>query len=166
MSTKALSTRRVFFGAASAALAAPIAATATTPEDLAARMAALEDANAILALQHAYVRLVNAGAHAEVAKLFADPSAAPLDTDVRRLSADRFGEHDVVDVSPAVGTATARTHCTVETETAIGPSCTLVEMARLQGDGVIRKAERRVLESTYVKQNGVWKIERAAYRFG
>jgi hypothetical protein len=153
-------------------LSAPLAISATLAakgqgsdaEDLSARVAALEDANAIRALHQTYVRLVNASAHEEVATLFADPSAALVDDNVRNLSADRLGEHDVIDVAPVDGTATARLHCTVETATAIEPSCTLVQMARLQGEGVVKKSERRVLESTCVKQNGIWKFERAAYR--
>jgi hypothetical protein len=170
MNTKALSTRRIFFGHASAALSAPLAVAATLAaegqdaEDVAARLGALEDANAIRALQQAYVRLVNAGAHEDVAALFADPAAALVDTSVRILSADSFGEHDVIDVAPADGTATARLHCTVETESPIEPCCTLVQMARLQGEGVVKRSERRVLESAYVKRHGAWKLARAAFR--
>jgi len=138
-------------------------AAAGAAED-ATHPAVLEDVNAIRALQQAYARLVNAGAHEDAAKLFADPSAAVIDPNVRRLSADRFGEHDAIEFAPGGDTATAQLLCTVDTETAIGPSCTLVEMARLQGEGVIKKSERRVLESAYVKQAGIWKISRAAYR--
>ncbi len=172
MSTKSISTRRRFFGHAGAALSAPLAIAATlaaegqaeNPVDLAARVAALEDANAIRALQQRYLRLVNSGAHDEVGTLFADPSTALVAHSVRSLSADRFGELDVIEVALAEGTATARLQCIVEVAIAIGPSCTLVEMARLQGEGVVKKSERRVLESSYVKQRGVWKLERAVYR--
>ena len=172
MSTKALSTRRIFFGHAGAALSAPITIAATLAAagqgadtgGVSARLAALEDQNAIRALLKTYLRLVNAGAHKQIATLFADPAAALVDASVRRLSAAGFGEHDVIDVSPAAGTAAARLHCTVETETPIGPSCTLVQMARVQGEGVLKTSERRVLESTYVKQHGHWKLTRAAYR--
>jgi hypothetical protein len=38
-------------------------------------------------------------------------------------------------------------------------------MARQQGGGVIRRAERRVLENAYVKHDGVWKIERSVWHF-
>jgi len=172
MSTKPLSTRRIFFGHAGAALSAPLTVAATLAaagqgadaEGVSARLAALEDQNAIRALLKTYVRLVNTGAHEEIATLFADPAAALVDANVRRVSADGFGEHDVIDVRPAAGTAAARLLCTVETETPIGPSCTLVQMARIQGEGVLKKSERRVLESAYVKQHGRWKLTRAAYR--
>jgi hypothetical protein len=37
-------------------------------------------------------------------------------------------------------------------------------MARLQGEGVIRRTEPRVLENRYVKSGGVWKIETSRFR--
>jgi hypothetical protein len=168
MTTRTVSTRRHFFRDASTALAVPLVAStalaAAGAAEATTRPAALEDVNAIRALQQAYARLVNAGAHADAAQLFADPSAALLDPNVRRLLADRFSEHDAIELATGGDTATAQLLCTVETETAIGPSCTLVEMARLQGEGVIKRSERRVLESAYVKQAGVWRISHAAYR--
>jgi hypothetical protein len=36
---------------------------------------------------------------------------------------------------------------------------TRVEMARLQGDGVTRRSERRVLAGMFVKHNGTWLLE-------
>lgn len=172
MSTKVVATRRRFFGHAGAALSAPLAVATTLaaaggeahPDDLTARVAALEDANAIRDLQQTYVRLVNAGAHADVAKLFADSAKARVAADVRRIVVDRFGEHDAVAIAPEGGTATARLQCVVETATAIEPSCTLVDMARLQGDGVVKRSARRWLETSYVKRGGVWQLTRADYR--
>lgn len=138
-------TRRSFFGQAGAALAAPLAATAAVaaePDDaLAARLAALEDANAIRAL---------------LAALLAEPARLRLDPGVQSIAADR---DDTIDVT-AGGTATARVACTIETATPIESCGTLVEMARLQGDGVIKRSERRVLTSTFVKRDGIWQIER------
>ena len=55
-------------------------------------------------------------------------------------------------------------HCIVDTEEVIGPPCPLVEMAREQGGGVVRRTERVVFEHTYVKQEGVWKIQRSTHR--
>lgn len=134
-------TRRSFFGAA---LAAPLAATAAVtaePEDaLAARLAELEDANAIRAV---------------LAALLAEPAQLQLDASVRRITADR---DDTIAVA-ADGTATARVACTIETATPIESCGTLVEMARLQGDGVVKRNERRLLTSSFVKRNGTWHIE-------
>jgi hypothetical protein len=37
-------------------------------------------------------------------------------------------------------------------------------MARMQGDGVLRRTEQRRLEGSYVKIDGIWKIARTAFR--
>jgi hypothetical protein len=103
---------------------------------------------------------VNAGAHADATRLFAEPAAAPIDASLRRLAADRFAAHDVIEVAPDGATATARLECTVETETAIAGAYTLVDMLREQGEATLRAVGPRVLESAYVKQGGAWKIAR------
>jgi hypothetical protein len=162
MARDKVSSRRRFFGQAGAALTVPLTATAARPrtgaDDSAARLAALEDANAIRALQREYARRVNAGAHADAAQLFAEPLAAPIDPSLRRLAADRFAAHDVIEVAADGATATARFECTVETETAIVGSHTLVDMLRVQGEAAFRAVEQRALESSYVKRGGAWKI--------
>jgi hypothetical protein len=169
MKTKSISTRRRFFLQAGAAMSVPLAAgghatesgTADSVEK--ARLAALEDERAIRDLQRAYARLFNSGAHEEIRGLFVNPTAAHIDGSVRGLSPVGFGEHDAVEISPDRKTATARTHCAVHTETAIGPSCTLVEMAREQGEGVLRQSEARVLVGRYARVAGAWKIDRLAW---
>ena len=170
MSRNEMSTRRRFFGHAGAALSVPLTATAalaaqpSTGDGSAARLAALEDANAIRALQREYARLVNAGAHADAAALFVEPAAVPVDAGLRRLAADRFAAHDVIDVASDGATATARLDCTVETETAIAGTYTLVDMLREQGEATLRTVERRVFESSYLKRGGAWKIVGLALR--
>jgi len=159
-------TRRSFFGHAGAALAAPLAATAALAGehgdgagDVAERLVALEDIAAIRALQRRYVRLVGTGRGEDLAALFAEPRQASIDDRVRSAVADA---DDTIAVA-ANGTATARVACTVETATPIEGCGTLVEMARLQGDGIVKRSETRVLESTFVKRNGFWKIEHAEF---
>jgi hypothetical protein len=158
-------TRRSFFGHAGAVLAAPLSATAAFagehagPGDVAGRLAALEDLNAIRALLRRYVRLVGTGRREELGALFADPERASIDEHVRSAVADT---DDTIAIA-ANGTATARVACTVETATPIERCGTLVEMARLQGDGFVRRSETRVLESSFVKRNGIWKIEHAEF---
>ena len=49
-------------------------------------------------------------------------------------------------------------------ESALDPDCPLVEMARQQGGGVVRRTERGVFENVYVKRDGSWKIQQSAYR--
>jgi len=141
-------TRRKFFGSA-ALLAAPLAAgTAVASDDLAARLAALEDANAIRALLRAWARGVVAG---NVAAPAANICAFTLDADVSITVAEN-------------GTATASVPCVVETATPIDGNETLVEMARLQGDGIVRRAERRVLHGSFVKRDGCWHFASTALR--
>src|SRR5689334_19502421 len=106
-------TRRRFFGSA-ALLASPLAAgTAVASDDVAARLAALEDANSIRALLREWARGVVAGvAAAPVANIY----GFTLDADVTITVAEN-------------GTATASVPCVVETATPIDGKETLVEMA-------------------------------------
>lgn len=161
------STRRAFFSQAGAALSAPLAVTAAVADDgdgLATRLRHFEDMSAIRALNEAYARHVNAGAHDEAAKLFAVPAEAHVDAAVRHLSTHGFGGHDEIEIADDGETATARIPCTVRIEIPIEPSCTLVDMARQQGGGILRRSEQRVLENAYVRRRGAWKIARSAYR--
>ena len=171
MNMETLSTRRRFLSNAGAALSAPLAvagvnAAQAGAEDHAspeARLEELEDVNAIRKLHHTYARLVNRRAYDEVARLFAVPSEAEVDPGIRGLSADRFGEDDLIELTADRRSATGRFHSVAEIETAIGPSCTLVEMARAQGEGFVRRSEKRVIEAAYVREAGVSKIRRAAF---
>jgi hypothetical protein len=141
-------TRRSFFGHAGAALAAPLAAAAATApggsDDLAARLAQLEDLDAIRAL---------------LPGLLANP--ARLDACVRRLAPDGADATAVAIAVPGDGTATAHVRCTAETATPIEGSGTLVEMARLQGDGFVVRSERRMLVGAFVKSAEGWTVTRA-----
>lgn len=167
--TSADATRRRFLCKAGAALSVPLAAAAGAPTAAAtddsaalrARLALLEDANAIRALQHAYAQRVNAGGGPALDKLFVGDVPT---RGFRTFCPDPHGGDDSIDIDPGAATATAREHCVVEIETAIEPSCPLVEMARAQGGGVLRRSERGVLESEYVKLDGVWKIGRVEFR--
>jgi hypothetical protein len=171
MKTTVNSARRGFLWKAGAALSAPLAAIATraqahVPDDqaaLKARLARLEDLNAIGDLNRRYAQHVNAGAHDEVARLFADPTRARLHG-LCRFSADALGGHGAIEIAATADTATSRLVCTAQIETPIEPATPLVEMARAQGGGVVKRSERGVLEGAYVKRDGVWKIERLVFR--
>jgi hypothetical protein len=171
MKTTVNSARRGFLWKASAALAAPLAVAAASASAHAAgardashaRLAELEDVSAIRDLTRLYVRHVNAGAHAEAAALLAGPARAATGS-ARTLAADPLGGEDAIEIAAGGTTATARLHCTAETLTPIEPVTPLVAMARAQGGGVVRRSERGVLEGAYVKRDGVWKIERLAFR--
>jgi hypothetical protein len=172
MTTNTRSSRRSFIQYASAALSVPVTAGAASipvlaakdTDPLKARLAHLEDLGAIRALNREYARQVNAGAHEELGALFVNPSEARLDPDIRRMAPDDLEEQDAIDIAPDRQNATALLRCTVHSETAIGPDCPLVEMARQQGGGVVRRTERGVFENVYVKRDGIWKIQRSTYR--
>lgn len=164
MTRKNGATRRSFIAIAGAAISAPVAAAAATlperiePDPMKMRLARLEDLNEIRGLNQAYFQHLAAGAHEEMTALFADPASATPDDDVRGVSPADFGEHDVIDVADDRETAIARVRVTVHTETALVPDCTLVEMARTQGEGVIRSSAFAVLEHRYIRRGDVWKI--------
>jgi hypothetical protein len=157
-----LSTRRSFIRTTGAALSVPLAAVgATLPATLVAdgdplltRLGMLEDVNAIRALNQEWARRVNAG----------EEEKAIADAGIRSMASDGFGEQDVIEISPDRQTAIGVMHCTVEIETVIGPSCPLVEMAREQGGGVVTRVETGVFENVYARRDGIWKIQRSAYR--
>jgi hypothetical protein len=170
MKTTVNTARRGFLWKASAALAAPLAAAGSAGAQAAgardaphARLAQLEDVNAIRELTRRYVRHVNAGAHDEAAALFAEPAHADTRS-ARTLAADPLGGEDAIEIAPSNMAATARLHCTAEIETPIEPVTPLVAMARAQGGGVVRRSERGFLEGAYVKRDGAWTIERLAFR--
>ena len=163
------SARRGFLWKAGAALSAPLGlAAASAPahahderDAVRARLGLLEDMDAIRELTLRYVRHANAREQDEVARLFADAALARIDG-ARTLSPDPFGA-DAIVIAPDRGSATSRVSCTAHVETPIEPVTPLVAMARAQGGGVTRRAERGALVSSYVKRDGVWKIERLAF---
>ena len=141
---KDTTTRRKFFGGA-AALAAPLAAGATVARD---DLAVLDDASAIRTLLLNWAHALNTG------KITA-PAA-----NVRSLTLDADANVAV----DANGMATAHVPCTIETATPLDGNETLVEMARQQGDGVVRRSEQRVLHGSFVKQDGFWRFAKAELR--
>jgi len=86
-------------------------------------------------------------------------NAAP-EANVRAITLDSDVTIDVV----GDGTAKAVVGCNVETATPIDSKDTLVEMARLQGDGVLKRNERRILVGSLVKHRGIWLIEQLEFR--
>ena len=144
MAMKTAATRRSFIAAAGAAISAPVAVAASSSwlppsggrmDARQDRLAALEDERAIRALNQAHCSTT--------------PGIAPHD----------FGEHDQIEIAPDRKTATARFSVTLHTETEL-ELCPLVEMARLQGGGVIARAEHVVLKGVYTRGEDGWKILR------
>jgi hypothetical protein len=161
MKTLADATRRAFLKgsaliAAPLAVAAAPAAMAMGADDSKDRLARLEDIEAVRALHRDFVAHVNARRLDAAAALFADPAKAALDSGVTRLAA----EAETVTLSDDRQSATLTAACAVSTETAIESDCTLAQMARLQGDGVIRAVAARGLSASFVKLDGAWRIGR------
>lgn len=168
-----VSTRRGFFWKAGAALSAPLAfaaggtRAAEAGDDAArlkSRLAELEDVEAIRAQNRAHARLLSSGPREALVELFVHPSAVRIEAGLRAVSPDRFGEHDTIEIAADGQRATARIHCVAEIEAPIEPRCPLVDMAREQGGGIVKRTESAVLENSYVKRDGVWRIERSVYR--
>lgn len=161
MTTDTVSTRRSLLKggallAAPLAVASPIAAAAD--DGRYARLALLEDEAALRLLHQTWLQRINAGARDDAAQLFADPRRAAFDKAISSIAAT--GEPDTIAVSRDGQSASGRFACAVEIETEMSRDCTLAQMAHAQGGGVIRRTERRVLKTTYVKARDNWAIAR------
>lgn len=165
MNTNEVSTRRTFLQSAGSVLSVPLVVGGAGGAALVSgRPEESDDLTALRELHQAYAQSINAGNAEAVAALFVDPSAARIESSIRNVSADRFASHETIRLARNGETATVAIHCVVQTQTEIGPNCTLVEMARQQGDGVLRRSDARVLESSCVKRDGIWKLARAVFR--
>jgi len=153
-------TRRGFLLKATAALSAPIAmagasgrASAGSRTGTEARLVALEDERSIRELQLAYAERMNAAPPTRAPN---DAPGAPGDAHIAALVVDA---RDAVQIAPDRRTAKAVLRCALVVETPIeAPGYSLVDLARLQGEGVLRRSEPRALEQTFIRDNGTWKI--------
>jgi hypothetical protein len=155
MSDDAISTRRAFLQG-SALLAAPLVAVApamAADDGSARRLARLEDEAAIRALHQGWLREAQSGA----APLALDRGAARGGA-IRGIATDT---QPVIAVAADGRHATGRLPCTVRIERTLAQDCTLAQMAVAQGGGVVRSAERGVLETDYIKVGGAWTVAAA-----
>lgn len=164
MTTHSVSTRRRFFWKAGAALSAPLAigtAKAAVPEhdEAAADLKSLGDIDSIRRLQIDLTSRLNSGTTSTLDDLFVGSADTAALAGIRRIAPADYGERDLIELAPDGRSAHAKFHCAVETQAPINAEGTLVEMARQQGDGFVRRQEARVLEADYVLQGGRWKIE-------
>ncbi len=170
MTTKDASTRRAFIRKTGAALSVPLAAATATVSASSDRFswsairAQLDAIKAIQALNDAWARHLNAGSAEALATLFADPSNASIDPSIRGVTPDGFYAGEYIRLHEDGETATEVLRCVVQIESAIGPDCPLLDMARQQGGGVVTCSEKGFFDQAYVKRDGVWKIERSVYR--
>jgi hypothetical protein len=163
------SSRRRFFFKAGAALSVPLAAGAANAgaadhPDSTAAYKTLGDVDAIRRLQQNLAHQINTASVAGAAAYFVRAADAAALAGVSRLVPADFGERDLVEIAPGGLAARAEFHCTVETQTPIEARGTLVEMARQQGEGFIRRSATRVLEASYTMHEGCWRIERLRFR--
>lgn len=192
--------RRSFFwklGAVSTALAstAGVARARTgDADDLSARVAALEEEQALRKLHQGYERAMDQGRYEEAVAMFADDAEVVFDgavfsrrsQGVSRLYRDRFRTgktgkrmepapgfeldaaqlEDRVEVSPDGKSAQAVFPYSIQVGTPIESETSLVSMARLHGEGVRTWWEGGLYDVSYVKDaaNGRWKIGRLEYR--
>ncbi|MGB6451603.1 MAG: hypothetical protein WBE92_12700 [Steroidobacteraceae bacterium] len=150
-------TRRKFLQGG-ALLAAPIAvasvsAVAIADDGLKARVKRLEDEAAIRELHRSWLREVNAGV-----------SDALPDNAVRRITADHAGTPDKIEIAADGRSAVGHFDYAVEVETPLARDCTLAQMAHAQGNGSMRRTERRMLTVNYAKTGGTWKIGKIGSR--
>jgi hypothetical protein len=152
----------------------------------------LEDTNAIRKLHHAYGYYLDKGIWEEIVNLFADDGEVYFnggvfkgkDKGVRRLYLDYFSqgftrnnygplhgflldqtqEQDVIDIATDRKSAKARFHCLMQVGAQVVPDFPMMEMARLQGQGILQWWEGGIYENSYMKDRDVWKIKRLDYR--
>jgi hypothetical protein len=165
MSTQGASSRRSFLkgGAIAAApLAVAIPAAALAAGDHSAHAQRLRDEAEIAALHQAWLRKRATGADASA--LFAGARTARLGPDIQGVAADHAGPPDRIEVMADGLHAAGRFAVRVDLQTELPRDTTLGQMAHLQGNGVVRHAEKRTLRASYVKQAGAWAIARLELR--
>lgn len=169
--TRQTTPRRRFIRTAGVALSAPLAAAAmaqaapvTDGDGFRARLARLEDLDALRALTRAWLRHLQAGDPAAAAPLFASASRVAVEGLTGGARVERTSDDETLVVAEDGRSATARITCTVASEWPLEADCTLMEMAQLQGGGVVRRVEAGVLAPEYVRRPEGWRIARVAYR--
>jgi hypothetical protein len=158
---------------------------------LANQIGCLEDANVIRKLHDMYESYLDKGMYEEVVGMFADDAEAVYNgglfagkEGIRRLYGDNFAsgrtgkkiepapgfepdpaqQLDIVEVAADRRTATGQFPYSMQVGTPMTGDSSLVEMARLQGEGIVKWWEGGIYEASYVKVGESWKIRRLEYR--
>jgi hypothetical protein len=158
---------------------------------LANQIGCLEDANAIRRLHQSYESRLDQGMYEEVVGMFAEDAEAVYNgglfvgkKSIRRLYSDNFApgltgkkiesapgfepdpaqQLDIVEVEANRRTATGRFLYSMQVGTPMTGDSSLVQMARLQGEGIVKWWEGGIYEASYVKVGDSWKIRRLEYR--
>lgn len=186
---KVKTSRRAFFVKGGAALGAGVAGSAMGREslhgDATSSAAELEQ---IRQVHLAYTGRMEAQAFEAAAELFIEQAQLNLDgnavegiTAIRQLLSDRY-RHQVADaqhsayrpngqqaddsltVSDDLRSARATWHVDVRVCSPLQGDCTAAQMARLQGMVGDVRWEAGLIEASYVKTGGQWRIEALRYR--
>jgi SnoaL-like domain len=158
---------------------------------LAHRLGILEDEKTIRTMHEAYESRLDQGMYEEVVNMFA-PNAEVVyngglfagQNSLRRLYCNLFPsgltgkkmapapgfepvplqQQDIVEVAADRKTASGQFPYSIQVGTPMTGDSSLVEMARLQGEGIIKWWEGGTCQVSYVKVDDAWKISRLEYR--
>jgi SnoaL-like domain len=202
MNSKSITTRRSFFrnggaalgagiAGASGATAAPTDVAASDPAELASlrsKLTAVAERRAIEQLQAQFLQLMNTGAYAAAATLFADDAKVDMSGEaangaeaIQRLLVTRYGQQlatnihrsyrrstaqgdDVYQLNADQRTASAQVYAEVELCCPLTGNSTPEQMARLQGQVAQSRWEQGVLAMSYTKHNNQWLIASLRYQ--
>jgi hypothetical protein len=151
----------------------------------------LEDANAIRRLHDTYESHLNKGMYEEAAGMFVDEAEAVYNgglfagkKGIRRLYCDHFAsrqagkkitpapgfepdaseQQEIVEVAADRKTASCQFSYSMQVGEPMAGNSSLEQMARLQGEGIVKWWEGGVCEANYVKVGESWKIQRLEYK--
>ncbi|HTY61863.1 MAG TPA: nuclear transport factor 2 family protein [Acidobacteriota bacterium] len=161
-------------------------------DKLSKQIGRLEDANVIRRQHQAYEAHLDQGMYEEVVGMFADEAEVVFnggvfvgkDKGIRRLYCNHFAprltgkkieaapgfkpdparQPDIVEVAADRKTATCHFPYSMQVGEPMTGNSSLVDMARLQGGGIVKWWEGGICEASYVKVGGSWKIRRLEYR--
>lgn len=168
MATDKLSTRRSFLATASGAAVVPLAvltgpAAAQGGDRPTDRLAELEDREAIGALHARLLQHINAGTlESGAADMLTRKPAIALGPRVSGFNMVGDGRAAEINRAPDGGTATVTYPCRVQTEIALEPNCTEAVMALAQGSGIRASSRAALVETGFVKEAGLWKVQSIA----
>lgn len=159
-------------------------------DHLSNRIGSLEDANAIRRLHQTYESRLDQGMYEEVAAMFADDAEVIYNgglftgkDGIRRLYCAHFAsgrtgrkiepapgfvtdpaqQLDIIEVAGNRKTATGQFPYSMQVGEPMNGDSSLVEMARLQGEGIVKWWEGGNCVASYVKVSESWMIRRMEY---
>ena len=155
------------------------------------RLGILEDENTIRTLHQIYESRLDQGMYEDVVSMFATGAEVAYNgglfagkDGIRRLYCDLFGSgltgkqiepapgfgpdpaqrRDIVEVAADRKSASGHFPYSMQVGAPMTGDSSLVEMARLQGEGIVKWWEGGTCEVSYVKVDSAWKIRRLEYR--